>query len=57
MDSIRRALDVLFPKDRPLQLAVARPTTPDALDAATGAIHNAWTSGWTTRPMPTTASV
>ena len=41
----RRALDALFPKDRPLQLAIPRPTTPDTLDAAMDAIHDAWTGG------------
>jgi hypothetical protein len=41
----RRALDARFPKDRPLQLALPHPTTPDTLDAAMDAIHDAWTGG------------
>jgi len=41
----RRALDALFPKDRPLQLAVPNPRDPDSLEAAMDVIHDAWTEG------------
>jgi len=41
----RRAMEVLFPKDRPLQLQLPDATTPDALDLSMSLIRRAWTGG------------
>ena len=41
----RRALDLLFPKDRPVALAIPDANSPEAFNAAMGLIHAAWTDG------------
>ena len=41
----RRALEMFFPKDRPLTMDVPLPLDPDSLDAAMSAIHVACFAG------------
>jgi hypothetical protein len=41
----RRALDMLYPKDRPVPLAIGDIKSPSAYDHALEVVHLAWTSG------------
>jgi hypothetical protein len=41
----RRALDMLFPKDRPVPLAIGDIESPATYNAALKVVHSAWTSG------------
>jgi hypothetical protein len=41
----RRAIDVLFSKERPMTLPIADPCSPAALNQAMSAIHEAWITG------------
>ena len=38
-------MDVLFPKDRPIALAIPDANSPEAFNQGMGLIHEAWTSG------------
>jgi hypothetical protein len=41
----RRAIEMLFPKDRPVALALPDANSPEAFNRAMKLIHEAWTSG------------
>lgn len=41
----RRAMEMLFPKDRPLAMELPDSNSPEAFNEATRLIHEAWTSG------------
>ena len=41
----RRAMDALFPKDRPLPLKIPDVESPEAFNAALKVIHHAWNEG------------
>ena len=41
----RRAMEMLFPKDRPVALAIPDANSPEAFNQAMKLIHDAWTSG------------
>jgi hypothetical protein len=41
----RRTLDMLFPRERPLKLAIPDIKGPEAYDQALAVVHAAWTSG------------
>jgi hypothetical protein len=43
--AVRRALDMLFPRERPIRLAIPDINSPERFDAAMAMVHEAWTDG------------